>query len=429
MPRATIGLSVGRYESIVAVVDGAGENARIAFCRAIRRQTQQTIPAAITELLKSIPAEFRSCTISMALSPALIACSDRFESALRSQRQIDEIKGSLAEARCAGEVAEDLAVDALQCIRTDAGSVIEIIAVSLSLLKDVRNAIFTALPNAHLVLVTSMPAAISQAVRLKEGQSEETVSLAGEQVVLSRMSDGVQQWRSFPIQLTDQVLGSKFTFTGIGAIESYVAPAVAAALCDVEQTANALRDADGIGITTSQRLRGQAVRLFGAAAVLLFAIGLMFHRQAQELQQEITDARDAERKAWTQYLPKERFQPGKLNQRLKERLAEDSKARDANSTPSALSLWAEMAAVLPNADSMGMTLDTLQLGQEEARMQARVNAPANDPLQHATQLEQALNRSEQLAARGEFENKGSEVLVRMRVDYKPTPKTGAPAAP
>src|SRR5207249_15267 len=113
-----------------------------------------------------------------------------------------------------------------------------------------------------------------------------------------------------------------------------------------------------------------------------------------------------------------------LFERMKRAIAEQSKTSDANNSPSALGLWSEVGSVLPNADTIGLSLESIQFNSDGGRITGKVNAAAGDPLAHAAALENALNNASHLVARGEFENKGAEIVVRMRLDYQPHEKTG-----
>jgi hypothetical protein len=117
-------------------------------------------------------------------------------------------------------------------------------------------------------------------------------------------------------------------------------------------------------------------------------------------------------------LPQQSVAPGGLLIEVKRRLADGGES-SGRREPSALSFWSEVAGHLPEVDGLGLTLESLDLLPDGGRMTARVPTGNEHPLGSATRLEQALNESPHLKARGDFEVQEGQVLVRLRLEYKP----------
>lgn len=435
-----VGISIGRRAVAVAGVL-AGRSAVIDFSGVSERNRESTLVEALQAALEKLPPAWRNSDIFLAISSGDLACADCFEVPFSSEGQIEAISGSLAESRCAGFSAEELATDLQRIDGTKTGSIVQVVALAHRTLSAILACVKTALPAARLRTVTAIPMALSHAIHR---QGVHGLIVAGEGILLA--NDGhAQAWRSFPVGSgrPEQALSTRAASVGAGDITIHtreislcdidtvpidLAAAVAVALVEPGKNANLLRSAMDAPRSALARLRG-LLTLAGAAAALLFvAAGLYFDKQARQLETGATAIEKTERTLWEGALPTEAYKPAALTSRLKKILAQRNRVAEANKYPSALAFWGEMASVLPNADQVGLSMESLQLGPDGGRLTGKVNKGTADPLSNASLLESALNNSESLAARGEFETRETEIVVRMRLDYRqPSPQTAGSA--
>ena len=207
-----------------------------------------------------------------------------------------------------------------------------------------------------------------------------------------------------------------------------LAAAVAAALAEPDETANLLRGAKDAQRGAVSRLRGPLTKLGAAAALLLVITGFRFERHLGQCEADLEACGKTERQLWERTLPGEPYKAGELAGKLVKTLSQKEKSAAANRFPSALSFWSEVACAMPNPDQVGLSLESLHLAPDGGRMLGRVSRGSTDPLSNAALLESALSKSDRLAARGEFETRDSEIVVRLRLDYRPpatAPSEGA----
>jgi hypothetical protein len=431
-----VGVSIGRNAVAIAGVS-AGRRACIEFSAVAPRVAESTPALSLAAALEKLPAEWRTADVFIAISNGDLACADCFEVPFSSESQIEAVTGSLAESRCAGFSAEDLATDLQRVIVTKNGAVVQIVAIPHTSLNALQACVKKSLPGARLKCVTAIPAALS-AVLPREGCHG--YAAAGEGFVISA-ENTIPVWRSFPVNAAsaDQTLAarasaqsaeatlysSEVPLRGMAEVPVALAAAAAVTLSEPGKIANVLRGAKDAPRSSVARLRGPLTFAGAAAAILLLAAGLYFDKQTHEFESSAQAVENAERKLWESALPHETYKPLGLTARLKKILAQQNKVAEANKYPSAFGFWSEMASVLPNADQIGMSMESLQLGPDGGRLMGKVNKGTSDPLSNASLLESALNNSESLAARGEFETHETEIVVRMRLDYRQPPVKAA----
>lgn len=441
MSQRSIGIVIGRRELTLAGLVGEGRGQTLAFRSRMPRAPGTTLAASIKELLAGLDGGWRRCEVRIALSPGELACADRFDTPFPSDGQVQAVAGSLAEGRSAGETAESLAVDALLLDRTPGGSLVELSAISMTVLDAVRSAVREALPHGKLTLVSSMPAVLARAFAPQPGPYVVAFQAGGEGFILSGRGEELPSVRCFPLEdgrllspVKLQAAASGLDVSGVsirvlGAAEGIIlkcgvrtepafACAVAMATLDAATLTNVLRGAPDAQKSIGSRLERPLVFLAGAAAILLFAAGLVFHMKARRAEAALDRMAGQERKLWNEYLPGQKYKPDGLAAALKRALDERQRTAEANRGASALAIWDELARAMPDPDALGLALDSMQLDTEGGRFTAKVDTKPGDPLANAALLEHALNASERLSARGEFEARDHAVTVRMRLGYR-----------
>jgi hypothetical protein len=298
------------------------------------------------------------------------------------------------EARSIGAMAEDLAVDAVY-----SGQFVQGVAMNLESLSQIRSEV-----SRPLELVSTVPAVLR-----KVFGPDSILCWGGEQIEITR-----EGWRAFPIEGPDEPGTLMWNGTEI---KAGIAAAFAAALVDPEEVPNLVRSSPAA--SRLRRYRDVLLNLGAAAALLLGALGLHFHRDAVANRQAMEVVRRAERELWSRFLPSEEPKPARLLQAMRERLFESGEALQASEVPSALAFWGEIGKQMPDPELLGLTLESLDLGPDGGRLSARVPARKEDPLKNAAELEGKLNQSKRVTARGDYEVQGGQVLVRLRMDYKP----------
>jgi len=431
-----LGLSICRHTVAVVGLCLKRGSASISFSYVLPRGN--ALPQALASVLENVPAQWRRCDLFLALSAGDFACCDIFSVPFATEQQIEHVAGSLAEGRSAGASLEEIAFD-IQCSSASAGQQrVQIAAVLHENLSQIQQGIRAALPDAKLLLVT--PCAVAFAAALAS-DGVHAIAAGGECVIVRRDSGALKDWRSLPVNNASKdrilqhakglgeegvepvVYSETISFHGIE-VSSDIVFACAAALCDPQHSLNVLRGSREAPRGLIKKMRRPLLLAQAAAAILLLSSGLYFEMFARRYEAQLQSCDGVEKAAWQAVLPGEKYRPGALTPRLKKILAKRNKTMDANNYPSALAFWSEVASVFPNADQMGMALESLQLGPDGGRITGRVNKGSGDPLANAALLESSLNNSESIAARGEYETKESEIVVRMRLDYKP-PVRGA----
>lgn len=438
MSRRVLGVAVSRCDVTLACV-AVGRWKTTVVTSISTERCRAPLSVALSHALKSVPSDFQRCAVHMALSARELNCVDCFDVPFRSEAQLAAIVGSLAEERCAGSVVEDLAVDH-QCVMIAGKMIVRIIALSHFKLDEIQSVIRKELPGATLQIVTGSLVAMAESLRLKSRVF--AFAAHGEALVIRFDGGGnAEGWRSFPVHsaytltpLTDAAkafatneneLRVSMDRVDVGLVKnSPIADATAIAVAQIKARGglNLLRGAKNAPRSVLGKLRMHLIFAGAAAAVLMLSAGLYFSRQIRALEAGEIVCDEFERDLWDRALPGEKYVPGELNVREKKILAQHNKTTEANKFPSALSFWSEIAAVQPDANRLGFALDSMQLGLDGGRILGRVSKGERDPLLYASQLEAAFEKSNALSARGEFENGGSDITVRLRLDY---PKPGS----
>lgn len=301
---------------------------------------------------------------------------------------------------------EDLSADLVP-----AGSQVHAVAMRTRAVEELRAVVIGR--GLSLKLVTAAPIAMGYA--FKDGPLD--ITAAGERCQLERIGDSLT-WRSFPVDVVeDQVLKGTLSLNG-DPIPAGQAAAIAVILADPDEVPNLLYGLPGAPRSFGARCRNAFLALGVTAVLLLGALAFQFDRESWINASDLNQIHQAESRLWAKYLPGRAPREGELLRTMKRHLVETGgRSTDAGSS-SVLTLWSEIAARLPDVNETGMTLDALDLSPDEARLALRVAAPADDPMRNAALIEERLNRSDKIRARGDYEAKEREVAVRLRVDYK-----------
>lgn len=415
------GISIGRKELALAVLKRTGQSSVLVFQHRVLRKDKRCI-GELADLLKAIPSDMAVSELAVALSPAELACADCFGVSYRTEGQLDAVKASLAESRSCGETAEELCADLFQISASKTESIVELAAIQRGVLQAIRAALKEA-ASIPLVLVTTLPSALAHGLKLPDG--EHTLAFLGETAVLHIRGGLPCGWQVFPAKTSGsdsgsaQNSGNAVELKGGLRVVLSLASAAAAASVDPGQMVNLLRDVEDAPKSLSAKLRRPLLQALGAAALLCFAAGLYFNKRAAICADGLERCAELERKLAESYLPGRNSGNASIKERVTQTRASYTRNRELNRAPSALSFWSEIGARIPSADKIGLSLESLQLSSDTGRLVARVDTTPADPLANASLLERALNSSEELAARGEFESKNNEVIVRLRLDYQP----------
>lgn len=399
---------------------------------------QETSPGAVLgDLLGRLPTQWRACEVRIALSPALLGCSDAFETPFTGERQMAAVASSLAEERCAGENAEQLSVDFAFLDR----KTVEIVAVRTDFLRSLVETVRSRLPGSTVTLIASAPSLLARALAPEETRHGLALGFPGEAWVFEQ---GSILARTFPLAMDRDRAAERLAESlrregqsdGAGrvlaswtedprvrlksGIECPLAHAIptALALADTETLANLVSALPGHS-SGARQLRRAYLGSMAAAAVLFLAMGLYFDQRSRGIAEQSDRCARSEEALWKICFPSDRYVPDALADRMRSQREKRRKAAEANRLPSALAFWGQVGSRMPQPDRIGFSLDELSLAPDGGRLAGRVRTEPGDPLRNASLLERSLNESEALDARGEFETKGDEIVVRMRLDYQP----------
>ena len=415
--RRHIGISISRRNLAVAGLHVQGRAVQLAFSAEWARAGKVSTAELLRTALAEIPALWHDARVCIALSYFDLACGDCFEVPHRSEREIVDIAGSLAESRCAGYSSEDLAIDVRVLGKSGKGSVIDLVAAPQATLEEFRVVVRTQWPKAKLELISSSPSLLAGALAAPSASSRMAFTSAGEGAEFCFEQGHPTAWRWFPLDREPAEPAGAIALHGGLEIPPAFAVAAAAALAVTAKSTNLLRAAPDAPRNAVALLRGPLLLSGTAAALVIFIAGLYFDKVSKNVRSELKTCEDRQRVLWHDVLPEETYRPNMLAVRMKQVLDQRNKTADANRFPSALAFWSEVASVFPNPEPLGLSLESLQLGPDGGRMNGRVKRGESDPLANAAGLEAALNQSPGLAARGEFETKETDIIVRMRLDY------------
>lgn len=438
MSRVRLALWIARREVVAA---GSSGGAPCVVLR-VARPTGTSACAALQGILSSLSAEWHAADVRLVLSAGDVACADCFEVPFKTESEIEDTAASLAEGRCAGESAEELAIAIRQAVRRKDGSCVHALALKQAQLKELRDVFSQALPSARLTLISSALPLLSSMLT-QDGFYVLDARAAGE-VLSVLMKDGVaQQWASCPrghseVGVNADVVAQSFgnsekleTFAGEISLKANLkappefAVAYAALECEPAQVLNILAIAPDAQKASTGRLRGAWMRTAVAAMLLFGAAGFYFDTVASRAAQalEIVDAK--ERELWKQRFPSKQYLPGALHASMTKMLADHTKGEGANQFPSALGFWGEMVAHMPNPEQVGLSIESLQLSHDGGRLVGHVDKASDDVLKNASMLEAHLNTSKLMQTRGEYETRDKDIVVRLRMDYQPKMQSAA----
>jgi len=376
----------------------------------------QSAPAALSALLgMAKPHLLRGAQIRIALSNAFLACADFVPLQLSSESQIEAVAPALAESRAAGETAEELAVDVMKVGATAGGSLVQLLAAPKSLIADLLKVVKEHAPKAEVTLVTAATFSVHAAAAAKP--LELALSTAGETFLV-----GAGQVRSHPISRKPSAQSSGFAVINDDDEEhdiKGVTPRLKGRqLCAAGLlTVCPFRECNLVRRSVKRRSLFRRIPwVAAAAATLLISVARYFNIESDRLSSEVEALRDAEREAWSAVFPAKRYERDRLVSAMKQSIDEHANFKLANSSKSSLVLWRELGKRMPDPEAVGLTMESLHLGTDGGRLVARVTAGQGNALSNASKFEQSLNASDLFIARSEFENKGQEVLVRMRLD-------------
>jgi hypothetical protein len=396
---------------MVLAIRRNGAEPKILLHHEIPRPEGRSASNLLTELLAALSPDFRKAPLSVALSSAEFACADAWQPPEPLARSgLMSVAAPLCEAKCAGETLEELSLDVVP-----AGRGLEAVALPNDVLRDLRRAAESS--GMALGLVTSLPSVLAHAF-----PREEFVRLqfAGDQIEV-RKDDGRISWRSFPVDLAERAAPSAPLKWGTAEISPDEAPACAAAVVDPDIVPNALRGAPDAPRSFLAKFRGPVLRLAGAAAAMLLALGLWLDVKARAAERDLSALAEIERGFWKDLLPGQSPRDGELLRTIRDRVREAGDLQGQRDWPSALSFWAEIGRHMPDAEALGMTLESLDLSPEGGRLTATVTAHAGDDLRNAALVEAKLNASPRMTARGDFERRDKEVQLRLRMDFRGNP--------
>jgi len=409
MPQLRSGIAIGRRAGRAVCLTIQGGKASLVLDRQIDRPIGMPVAETLRALLEELPGVAQGSPVGIVLASGDLACDDVWQAPQGMKaRDIAAVAPVLLEARAAGETLEGLSVD----IRLSREQ-LEVAALDNKTLREIQEAVRS--KALTLELVTSIPAAIAEVF---PRESRIALLWAGQRVEVDRR-EGPLRWRAVPM---DRVRGEEGSPTlshqGLGLRPGQVA-AVAAALAHPDLVPNVLRGAPEAPRTFEEKFR-RPLRMLGfAAALLLVAAGLSFRVQEQCFRAELAAARNREAELWKFHFSDRTYVKGDLLRVAKEKLQGSGLAPGDGTIPSALCFWMELGRYLPDVESLGMTLETLDLSPEGGRLSATVAAVPTDTLRNAALLEAKLNDSQKIAVRGDFETRGSDVQVRLKMDYRP----------
>ncbi len=442
--RRRIGVSLQRTQTAFVCLEKDG--GPVVFSRAADRQKSQPVADLLRAVLQDIPIEFKNAEISIAVGAGDLACCDCFAVPFDSEGAIENVIGSLAESRCAGESAEELAID-FACHRAGVGLGVTIVAISHQQLQALREVVTQELPHATLISLTSVPIAVMSG--LKDQKSSLAYSACGE-AFFSHSENGTPRWRSFPLDGSADEKKEKLrhilTASGIELDAAVIAcdeepirflnqdvqcslvAALAAANLTSGSSLNLLRGANDAPKSLVSQIRKTLMVAGLAAAILLVVLGLSFEKDRLAYNQKIKSLAVTEKKLWGEVFPGKPVRDDQLSREMERSIKFAFESQKAGEFPSALSFWSEIGAAMPPADQTGMQLDSVQLGTDGGRISGKVARGTTDALSNAALLEHSLNNASALTARAEFETRESDIVVRLRLEYQDAPSPNSKRA-
>jgi hypothetical protein len=397
----TLGVAIHRRSACLVGTEAHGRRFSLAFERQETRSPGVSAAESLASLLKSVPAEYLNAPLKVALSAADLACADAWlpPAGIR-ESSLSKLGPALVEIRCLGEAHETLALD----IAPREGA-IEAVALSRADL----GAILKAAEGFNLVLLTSLPSVLSLAC------GTVAYTQGGERIECSRR-DGRVSWRSFPVDGPDE--SGMLSCQGIEVPLSQAA-ALASAVADLDQIPNVLSATPEAKRSWIRRLRDPIVNVAAALALCLGATGFHFHREIQREGIQLEGIRIAEKDLWRRCLPAQEPRQGAFFRAVSERLAEAGDASDGVRSPSALAFWEEIGKQFPDANALGLTLESLDLapdgGSPQERRASRRTAQPGAGLIRPRGLRSERRRSSRPAQNGLQAMKSARIVLALCV--------------
>lgn len=429
MSRIRLSIWVARREIVAAGMNGG------APCVVLRsvRAAGTSVSDALQSMLTALTTEWQTADVRLVLSAGDVACADCFDVPFKSEREIEDTAASLAEGRCAGESAEELAIAIRQAIRRKDGSCVHVLALKQTQLKEFREVFAKGLPRAKLTVITSALPLLGSMLS-QDGVHVLDARAGGEVLSVLVKDRAAQQWGSQPSREAPDAAQIAKRFGDVGTLETFAAEvslkeggkapadlavAYAALLCEPGDVLNALTIAPDAKTASSGRLRWAWMRTAIAAMLLFGAAGFYFDTVAAHSAQALSEVEKKERELWTQRFPGKEYLPGGLHASMNKLLADHNKGQGANQFPSALGFWGEVASHMPNVEQVGLSIESMQLSHDGGRLVGRVDKANDDVLKNASILEAHLNQSKKIQTRGEYETRQNDIVVRLRMDYQP----------
>jgi hypothetical protein len=403
-----IGIAIGRRAARIVIVRGDRNTCVMLFEREIARPPVAPPSLILGELLSDVPKPFRKESLAVALSSADLACDDIWEApdGLRT-KDVAAVAPVLLEARSTGESLEHLSID----VRAGAGQLTAVALVTRELLALREKA---GVHGGRLRLVTSIPAAVSETY-LRQGSY--SLCWAGQRVEVERREENVA-WRSMPWDRAEEVSAAPLEIGGLS-LGPGTAAAMAVALADPDAVPNALRGAPDAPRSFGERFRIPLWAFSIASALFLVALGFFFRAENARLGFELAAAEQTERRLTLLHFPERLPVRGDLVRMVKDRLRDSGQGAAGDTpVPSAFRFWLELGKHLPDVESLGLSLESLDISPEGGRLSAAVASAPGDALRNAALLEAKLNESAKLSARGDFEARERDVQVRLKMDYR-----------
>jgi hypothetical protein len=428
--KSTIGISMGRRELCIVSAIGDKNNCTITYKSNYNIPDPKNVSAILRQALQELPSNDISC-VRIALSPAFLACAGIIDVPYRKESQVAQVAKSLAEATCAGETAEEIEVDFQVGERTASGSSIELIAVRKAALIQIIDTVHAILPSCRIDTISALNAVLAESLQCAPAK---VIEFPGEAAILS-MEGRFSRCRMFPWNSSPDApddTSARLAKLGVPAGATFYdkdadilvsgretkarySGAAAVLFANQSHVPNLMRPLNqSWSAPVYTQLRVAAI----AASVLLLALGFLFNRQKDAQDGELQMLAAVEESLWKSAWPAEPFKQDELLPKVKRILTEHKKLCEANSFPSALKFWAEFAASMPDPDKLDFSLESLQLSSVEGRMVARVAAPPDKQLSNAAEFEAALNSSKRIKARADYERRESEIVMRVRMDYR-----------
>jgi len=401
------GVAIGRRAARLVVYAGNERHCSLLLDREIERNPDTAPSKVLERLLVDFPETFKKAGLAVALSSGDCACDDVWKAPDGVRiGDLGTVAPVLLEARATGDTLEQLAIDVR--LRDGELQAVALPSKELLALKDAAEAHGT-----KLRLITGLPAAMADVF---PQESLMAVHWAGQRIEVERREGGIG-WRSVPIDGAEATETASLAMGGI-LLGSGQAAGTAAAFADPETVPDALRGSPDAPRSFGERFRKPLAALAGALVLALLSSGLVFRMHERRSEAELAAARRLEGDLWKRFFPGEKPVPGELLRVARERLRTSGSTQATAGNPSAFVHFVDLARHLPEAEGLGMSLESLDLTPEGGRMSATVSAVQGDTLRNAALLEARISESSRITARGDFEARATDIQVRIKMDWR-----------